>query len=57
MSRCPHGAMLLQHGPEGGGHHGRGRGRGERSERVLCIFTREINTLEIFLTCTNKMER
>lgn len=31
LSRCPHGAMLLQHGPESGGHHGRGQGRSERS--------------------------
>lgn len=31
LSRRPRGAMLLQHGPESGGHHGRGHGRGERS--------------------------
>lgn len=51
LARRPRCSLLLQHGPEGRGHHGGGHGRGERSQGVLCVFTRDVDALEVSLAC------
>lgn len=43
--------LLLQHGPDGGRHHGGGHGRGQRSQGVLCAFTGDVDALEVPLAC------
>lgn len=49
--------LLLQHGPHGRGHHRWGHGRGERSQRVLCVLTGHINALEKPLACRDTERR
>lgn len=50
LPRRPRCSLLLQHGAQCGGHHGGGHGRSEGSQRVLGVFTRDVNALEVFLT-------
>lgn len=62
LSRSPGCSLLLQHGLDGGGHHGGGHHSGghgwcERSQRILGVFPRDINTLEVSLACGNRMVR
>lgn len=57
LPRCPRCSLLLQHGAECRGHHGGGHGRSEGSQRVLGVFTRDVNALEVFLTCEDGRRR
>lgn len=57
LPRCPRRSLLLQHGAECRGHHGGGHGRSEGSQRVLGVFTRDVNALEVFLTCEDGRRR
>lgn len=57
LPRRPRCSLLLQHGAECRGHHGGGHGRSEGSQRVLGVFTRDVNALEVFLTCEDGRRR
>lgn len=49
--------LLLQHGPDGRAHHGGGHGRGQRSQRVLGVFTGDVDALEVSLACEDEGEK